>query len=154
MKKNKTLFAKKEGFKRDWFIVDAGDKVLGRVAVKVATYLCGKHKPIFTSHVDCGDFIVVVNADKIRVTGKKESQKTYFRHSGYPGGARLITFEKMMQKDPTKVIRHAVAGMLPKNRLGRQMITKLKVYVGDQHPHGAQKPKNLRCSKYGRKKEI
>lgn len=143
MKKNKTVYAKKETIKRDWFIADAKGKVLGRLAAKLATYLRGKHKPIYTPHVDCGDFLVLINAEKIRVTGKKTKQKTYFTHSGYPGGMKLLNFEKMMEKDPVKVIKLAVSGMLPKNRLGRQMIKKLKVYVGSDHPHKAQNPQKL-----------
>ena len=143
MKKNKTVFARKENFKRDWYVMDVGGKVLGRAATKIAAYLRGKHKAIFTPHVDCGDFIVVTNAARIRVTGKKDKQKTYFTHSGYPGGAKLLSFEKMMEKDPVKVIQHAVAGMLPKNRLGKQMIKKLKIYTGAEHPYGPRKPQKL-----------
>ena len=139
MKKNRTVFAKKEGFKRDWYVLDAGGQVLGRLATKVATYLRGKHKAIFSPQVDCGDFVVVINAARVRVTGKKDKQKTYFTHSGYPGGDKLLTFEKMMEKDPARVVTHAVAGMLPKNRLGRQLIKKLKVYTGAKHPHSTQK---------------
>ncbi len=143
MKKNKTIFAKKEEMKRDWYLVDAANKVLGRMSTKIAVYLRGKHKPIFSSHVDCGDYVVVINADKIRVTGKKGKQKIYFTHSGYPGGKKLLTFEKMMEKSPEKVILHAVAGMLPKNRLGRKMLKKLRVYAGDKHPHQAHKLNKL-----------
>lgn len=143
MKKNKTIFAKKEEMKRDWYVVDAADKVLGRISTKIATYLRGKHKPIFSPQVDCGDYVVIINADKVRVTGKKERQKLYFTHSGYPGGQKLLSFEKMMEKSPEKVILHAVAGMLPKNRLGRQILKKLKVYVGEKHPHQAQKLNKL-----------
>src|SRR3989339_162291 len=143
MKKNKTVYAKKETIKRDWFIADAAGQGLGRLAVKLAARLRGKHKPIYSPHVDCGDFLVLINADKIRVTGKKSKQKIYFTHSGYPGGAKMLSFEKMMEKDPTKVIRLAVSGMLPKNRLGRQMIKKLKIYVGSDHPHQAQNPQKF-----------
>ncbi len=143
MKKNKTIFAKKEVLKRDWYVVDAANKVLGRMSTKIATYLRGKHKPIFSPHVDCGDYVVVVNAAKVQVTGKKEQKKLYFTHSGYPGGQKLLSFEKMMEKSPEKVILHAVAGMLPKNRLGRQILKKLKVYAGDKHPHQAQKLNKL-----------
>jgi large subunit ribosomal protein L13 len=143
MKRNKTVFAKKEGIKRDWYVVDAANKVLGRMSTKLATYLRGKHKPIFSPHVDCGDYVVVVNAAKVQVTGKKEQKKLYFTHSGYPGGQKLLSFEKMMEKSPEKVILHAVAGMLPKNRLGRQILKKLKVYAGDKHPHQAQKLNKL-----------
>lgn len=143
MKKNRTVFARKEGFKRDWYVVDASGKVLGRMSTKIATYLRGKHKPIFSPQADCGDFVVVINAAKLRVTGKKREQKLYFTHSGYPGGDKLLSFEKMMEKDPKKVLRLAVAGMLPKNRLSRQIIKKLKIYAGDKHPHQAQKMQKL-----------
>jgi large subunit ribosomal protein L13 len=143
MKKNRTIYANKVDFKRDWYVLDASGQVLGRMATKLATYLRGKHKPIFSPHVDCGDFIVVINAAKVRVTGKKKKQKTYFTHSGYPGGDKLLTFEKMMEKDPTKVVMHSVSGMLPKNRLGKQMIKKLKVYAGATHPHSMQKLQKL-----------
>ena len=143
MKKNKTVYAKKETIKRDWFIADAAGQVLGRLDVKLAAWLRGKNKPIYSPHVDCGDFLVLINADKIRVTGKKSKQKIYFTHSGYPGGAKMLSFEKMMEKDPTKVISLAVSGMLPKNRLGRQMIKKLKIYVGSDHPHQAQNPQKF-----------
>jgi len=141
MKKGpKTKFVKKEEAQRNWYIMDVSGKVLGRVATKIAAYLRGKHKPQFTPHVDCGDFIIVINAEKIRVTGSKEEQKIYFRHSDYPGGARYTPFTKT---DPAKVIEHAVRGMLPKNRLGRKMFGKLKVYKGAKHPHLAQQAKNL-----------
>ena len=139
MKKNKTIFAKNETLKRDWFLMDASGKTLGRMATRLAVYLRGKHKPIFTPHVDCGDYIVVVNAAKVRLTGKKAESKLYFSHSGYPGGQKLITFEKMLEKSPEKVVRLAVAGMLPKNRLGRKIIKKLKIYAGEAHPHQTQK---------------
>ena len=135
-----TRYEKKETVKQDWYVVDLTNKTLGRAATKIATYLRGKHKTTFTPHVDCGDFIVVINADKFRVTGKKMDQKIYFRHSDYPGGAKYVPLKKM---DPVKVEQQAVKGMLPKNRLGRQMFTKLKVYVGTNHPHEAQKPKDL-----------
>jgi large subunit ribosomal protein L13 len=143
MKKNRTVYARKETLKRDWYLVDAAGKVLGRVATKLATYLRGKHKPIFSPHVDCGDFIVVINADKIKVTGDKEKQKTYFSHSGYPGGDKLISFEKLLERSPEKVVQLAVSGMLPKNRLGRQMIKKLKIYAGEKHPHLSHKIQKL-----------
>jgi large subunit ribosomal protein L13 len=143
MKRNKTVFAKKESVKRDWYLLDASGKVLGRMATKLAVYLRGKHKPIFTPSVDCGDFIVVVNAAKVRLTGKKAEQKIYFTHSGYPGGAKSLTFEKMMGKSPERVVRLAVEGMLPKNRLGRQMIKKLKIYAGTEHPHKSVKLQKL-----------
>ncbi len=143
MKRNKTIYARKETLLRAWYLVDADGKILGRIATKIAAYLRGKHKTIFTPSVDCGDFIVVVNADKVRVTGRKNKQKMYFTHSGYPGGDTMTSFEKLMSKDPAKVIRHAVSGMLPKNRLGRQIIKKLKVYSGKEHPHQAQKIQKL-----------
>jgi large subunit ribosomal protein L13 len=143
MKKNRTVFAKKENFKREWYVVDATGKPLGRLATKIATYLRGKHKTCFTSHVDCGDFVIVFNADKIKVSGKKELQKTYFTHSGYPHGAKTLNFEVMRERHPEKIIYLAVAGMLPKNRLGRQMIKKLKVYAAGSHPHKEQKIQEL-----------
>lgn len=143
MKKNKTVYAKKDSVKRDWYIMDASGKTLGRMAVKLATYLRGKHKPIFSPHVDCGDYVVVINAARVWVSGKKKEQKTYFTHSGYPGGQKLLSFEEMIKRNPEKVIRLSVAGMLPKNRLGRQIIKKLKIYAGDKHPHRAQKMQKL-----------
>ena len=143
MKKNKTVYAKKQTVKKEWYVVDAGEKILGRVATKVALYLRGKHKPIFTPHTDCGDYIVIINADRIRLSGKKAGSKLYFSHSGYPGGMKLVTFEKMMVKDPRKVVRLAVEGMLPKSRLGKKMINNLKIYVGKDHPHQAQKLQKL-----------
>jgi large subunit ribosomal protein L13 len=143
MKKNKTVYAKKDSIKRKWYIVDASGKTLGRMAVKLATYLRGKHKPIFSPHVDCGDYVVVINAARVWVSGKKREQKTYFTHSGYPGGQKLLSFEEMIKRNPEKVIRLSVAGMLPKNRLGRQIIKKLKIYAGDMHPHKAQKTQKL-----------
>ena len=115
----------------------------GRMSTKIATYLRGKHKPIFSPQADCGEFVVVINAAKLRVTGKKREQKLYFTHSGYPGGDKLLSFEKMMEKDPERVLRLAVAGMLPKNRLGRQVIKKLKIYAGEKHPHQAHKMQKL-----------
>jgi large subunit ribosomal protein L13 len=131
MKKRKTIFAKKEGFSRKWYRVDATGEVLGRLATKVAVYLRGKHKPIFTPQTDCGDFIVVVNADKVRLTGKKVKDKMYFTHSGFPGGDKLISFEKLTETQPEKAIRLAVQGMLPHNRLGAQVLSKLKIYQGE-----------------------
>ncbi len=143
MKKNRTTFAKKETMKRDWYTVDASGKRLGRIATRIAACLRGKHKSIFTPHVDCGDFVVVVNAARVAVTGKKGLQKTYFTHSGYPAGDKTLTFAKMMEKSPEKVIRLSVAGMLPKNRLGRQMLKKLKIYAGAKHPHQVKNIKKL-----------
>lgn len=128
---------------KNWHVVNAAGQVLGRVATKVATVLMGKHKPTYTAHVDIGDFVVVVNADKIRVTGRKASQKMYYRHSGFPGGLKKRTFKEQMGHDSTKVIRLAVQNMLPKNKLGRTRLTKLKVYAGELHPHEAQDPKPL-----------
>ncbi|MFC2082389.1 50S ribosomal protein L13 [Bacteroidota bacterium] len=144
MKQEKiTRFVKTEDADRKWFIVDAQDQILGRLATRIARVIRGKHKPIFTPNMDTGDFVVVINADKIRMTGKRELQKTYFSHSGYPGGVRVRSFAEMMEKQPEEVIRKAVKGMLPKNRLGRQLIKKLKVYAGEAHPHAAQKPEQL-----------
>jgi large subunit ribosomal protein L13 len=143
MKKNRTVYAKKEEIKRDWYMLDAAGQILGRMATRVAAVLRGKHKPIFTPSVDCGDFVVVVNADKVRISGKKSEQKIYFSHSGYPGGAKYLTFEEMMERKPEEVVRHAIAGMLPKGRLGRKMIKKLKVYVGAEHPHTMHKLQKL-----------
>ncbi|MBW2637444.1 MAG: 50S ribosomal protein L13 [Deltaproteobacteria bacterium] len=139
----KTYSAKTEEVSRDWYVVDASDKVLGRLAAEIAVRLRGKHKPIYTPHVDTGDFIVVVNADKITLTGNKLKQKIYYRHSGYPGGLKSTTAEKMREKKPENLLRIAVKGMLPKNRLGRQMLGKLKIYCGDEHPHNAQKTQIL-----------
>ncbi|MEA3471781.1 MAG: 50S ribosomal protein L13 [Thermodesulfobacteriota bacterium] len=139
----KTYSAKKEDVSRAWYIVDARDKVLGRLAAEIASRLRGKHKPIYTPHVDTGDFVVVVNADKITLTGDKLKKKVYYRHSGYPGGIKSTTAEKMREKKPGNLLRLAVRGMLPKNRLGRQMLTKLKIYSGNEHPHNAQTPQIL-----------
>lgn len=139
----KTFSAKPQEVERDWYVIDATDKVLGRVAVEVARRLRGKHKPIFTPHVDTGDFIVVVNVDRIKVTGNKASQKTYYRHSGYPGGIYSTTYEKLHARFPGRVLETAVKGMLPKGPLGYAMLKKLKVYAGAQHPHSAQQPKAL-----------
>jgi large subunit ribosomal protein L13 len=125
---------------RRWFVIDARDKVLGRVASEAAKMLRGKNKPSFTPHVDCGDFVVIVNAELIKLTGPKEKTKVYYRHSGFPGGIREQTAEKMRATHPERLLRLAVTGMLPKNRLGRRLATKLKIYVGPQHPHAAQQP--------------
>ena len=134
----KTYSVKKSDIEHQWHVIDASGKVLGRLATQVASLLMGKHKPIFTRNLDVGDFVVVINADKVRVTGDKAQQKTYYRHSGYPGGLKSINYEKMMQTHPTRIIEHAVKGMLPHNRLGASMIKKLKVYTGGNHPHLAQ----------------
>ncbi len=129
--------------KRDWYVVDATDKVLGRLATELARRLRGKHKVTYTSHMDTGDYIVVVNAEKIRVTGNKARDKIYYRHSGFPGGLKQITFEKLQQKSPETIIQRAVKGMLPKGPLGRAMFKKLKVYAGPDHRHAAQQPIQL-----------
>ena len=139
----KTYSAKAEEIARGWFLVDAQGKVLGRLATQIAARLRGKHKPEFTPHVDTGDFIVVVNAAKIRVTGRKAERKTYYRHTGYPGGIRTTSFEDLQAKHPTRALEHAVKGMLPKGPLGYAMFRKLKVYADDKHPHTAQQPKAL-----------
>jgi len=139
----KTFFAKPHEVRRDWFVVDANDKVLGRLAAEIASRLRGKHKPEFTPHVDTGDFIVVVNAAKIRVTGAKALDKKYYRHSGYPGGISETTFGKMQERFPGRALEKAVKGMLPKGPLGYAMIKKLKVYAEASHPHTAQQPKAL-----------
>ena len=136
----KTFSAKPAEVKRDWLLVDASDKTLGRLASEIATRLRGKHKPIYTPHVDTGDYIVVVNAEKVRTTGNKELAKTYYRHSGYPGGLKETTLQKMRESRPERVLELAVKGMLPKNALGRAMFKKLKVYTGDEHPHASQQP--------------
>ena len=139
----KTYHAKPGEVEREWVLIDATDQVLGRVATKAAQILKGKHKPQYTPHVDTGDFVVVVNADKIRVTGAKTTDKVYSRHSGFPGGLKQETFEEAMAKHPERVIEHAVKGMLPKNTLGRAMGKKLKVYAGPDHPHTAQNPRKI-----------
>lgn len=139
----KTFSAKPHEVRRDWFVVDATDKVLGRLATEIARRLRGKHKPEYTPHVDTGDYIVVVNVEKVRVTGDKAEQKVYYRHSGYPGGIYEDTFTKLQQRAPGRVLEKAVKGMLPKGPLGYAMIKKLKVYAGGSHPHAAQQPKSL-----------
>jgi large subunit ribosomal protein L13 len=138
----KTQSFKKEETQHNWVIVDASDKVLGRLASKIADKLRGKDKPIFTPHVDCGDFVVVVNAEKIKVTGNKFEDKKYYTHSLYPGGLKTKTFKDMNASKPEKVIELAVKGMLPKNKLSNQIIKKLKIYAGSEHPHEAQQPVN------------
>lgn len=139
----KTFSAKPETVERDWFVVDATDKVLGRIATEIASRLRGKHKPEYTPHVDTGDYIVVVNAEKVRVTGNKAKDKKYYHHTGYIGGIKEISFEKLIEKAPERALETAVKGMLPKGPLGRAMLKKLKVYAGNQHPHGAQQPREL-----------
>ena len=139
----KTYSAKPSEVTRDWYIVDASDKVLGRLASEIAHRLRGKHKPEFTRHIDTGDFIVVVNVEKLRVTGNKAKDKVYNRHSGYPGGLYTTNFEKMQAKHPARVLEKAVKGMLPKGPLGYAMLKKMKAYAGTDHPHTAQQPKTL-----------
>ena len=141
--KKYTYSAKQSDIKEKWIVVDAKDAVLGRLASNIAARLRGKHNPLFTPHVDSGDWVVVVNADKIVLTGRKWQKKIYYRHSGYIGGLKMITAQKLMEKRPEDLIRFAVKGMLPKNRLGRKLFKKLKVYSGDQHPHAAQQPEAL-----------
>ncbi len=144
MLRMKTYFPQSHNVKDvEWHVVDANGKVLGRLATQIATVLRGKHRPNFTPYADLGYRVAVVNAEKIVVTGKKEEQKTYFRHTGYPGGTKFRTFKEQMQKKPEDIIRFAVKGMLPKNRLGRKLMSRLKIYVGPNHPHQAQQPKIL-----------
>ncbi len=134
----KTYSTKASDIERQWHVIDASGKVLGRLATQAASLLMGKHKPIFSRHLDTGDFVVIINADKVRFTGNKAEQKLYYRHSGYPGGLKSISLEKMLETNPSRVIEHAVKGMLPHNRLGAQMMKKLRVYAGEEHPHLAQ----------------
>ncbi|MEN8192357.1 MAG: 50S ribosomal protein L13 [Bacteroidota bacterium] len=144
MKQEKlTKFIKTEDADKKWYVIDATDQVLGRLATKAAGVIRGKNKPIFTPNMDTGDFVIVINAEKVKMTGKRELQKTYFRHSGYPGGGKTTSYAELMEKKPESVIERAVKGMLPKNRLGRRLNKKLKVYVGADHPHQAQKPEPL-----------
>lgn len=138
-----TRFVKSEDAQQKWYVIDAEDQVLGRLASKVAFYIRGKHKPVFTPNMDTGDHVIVINADKIKMTGKRELMKTYLRHTGYPGGQREMTFREAMEKKPEFIIQHAVRGMLPKTRLGNKLIKKLKVYTGNEHPHFAQQPETL-----------
>ena len=135
---------------RRWFVIDARDQVLGRVATEAARLLRGKTKPSFTPHVDCGDFVVIVNADHVKLTGNKEKTKVYYRHSGYPGGIRAQTAERLRSAHPERLLRLAITGMLPKNRLGRRLATKLKVYAGAEHPHAAQQPATITRPAAGR----
>jgi large subunit ribosomal protein L13 len=139
----KTYVTKKENVQREWYVVDAAGQTLGRLAAQVARMLRGKHKPTYSPSIDTGDYVIVVNAEKIHVTGRKLDQKIYYRYTGYPGGLREVTLRNLLQKHPTRVIEHAVRGMLPKNRLGRRMFKKLKVYAGPEHPHEAQQPESL-----------
>jgi large subunit ribosomal protein L13 len=139
----KTYSVKAGEIERDWLVIDAQDQVLGRLATRVAAILRGKHKPTFSPHLDVGDYVVVVNAKGVRLTGRKADQKEYFRHSGFMGGERFIPFRTMMARHPERVVEMAVKGMLPKNALGRQMYSKLRVYAGPEHPHGPQSPKQI-----------
>lgn len=139
----KTFSAKKEEVVRDWYLVNADGKILGRLASEIAKRLRGKHKPVFTPHLDTGDFIVVINADKVLLTGKKLTDKMYYHHTGYPGGIRSISAGRLLKEKPERVLINAVKGMLPKNSLGRQALKKLKVYAGSEHPHKAQMPRVL-----------
>lgn len=142
-KKLKTYSPKPNDIEQKWFIIDANGQVLGRLATKIAQVLRGKHKPLWAPHMDCGDFIVVVNADKVRITGRKMIQKSYVHHTGYPGGLRHTSIARIMSDKPEYILMHAVRGMLPHNRLGRQMLKKLKIYTKVEHPHSAQKPEPL-----------
>ncbi len=139
----KTYFANSGNIENKWYVVDATDKVLGRLATQVAKVLRGKNKPEFTPHADAGDYVIILNAEKIRVTGSKADDKVYYSHTGFPGGIKDITFNKLLEKDATQIIEKAVKGMMPKNPLGRSMLSKLKVYVGGEHPHVAQQPVEL-----------
>ena len=139
----KTYSARPGDVSRNWLVVDAEGQTLGRMASAIATRLRGKHKAEYTPHVDTGDFVVVINADKLRVTGKKATDKFYHSHSGYPGGLKSISFEQLFAKSPARVVRLAVRGMMPRNRLGRAMLKKLKIYAGGEHPHAAQQPRTL-----------
>jgi large subunit ribosomal protein L13 len=140
----KTYSPKASEIQRDWYIVDAQDQTLGRISTRIASVLKGKHKPVYATHMDMGDFVIVVNAEKIRVTGNKETQKLYYRHSQFPGGFRSTPLRDQLKKHPTRPLEHAVRNMLPKNALGDAMFKKLKVYAGPDHPHTAQKPQPLR----------
>jgi len=139
----KTYTAKKGEYQKNWYLIDAEDEVLGRVASSVASLLRGKHKTNYTPHEDMGDNVIIINSDKVRLTGNKHLQKAYYRHSGYPGGIKQTGFLDMMKKDPTFAMRNAVKGMLPKNRLGRRQLLHVKIYAGDKHPHEAQKPEKV-----------
>lgn len=144
---NKTYLPPVDTIEQDWYVVDAAEQPLGRLATEIARVLRGKHKPTFTPHLDTGDFVIVVNADKVMVTGRKADQKLYRRHSGRPGGMKVETFRQLQARIPERIIETAVRGMLPKNRLGRKLFTKLKVYAGATHPHQAQQPQPLTIQK-------
>ncbi|PDW04179.1 50S ribosomal protein L13 [Candidatus Viridilinea mediisalina] len=137
----KTYHQKASEIERDWYVVDATDEVLGRLSTQIATLLRGKHKPTYTPSNDGGDFVVVVNCEKIKIMGKKADQKVYYRHSGYPGGIKATPYKMMLAKHPDRILRTAVKGMLPKNRMGRRLLSKLRIYAGPDHPHAAQQPK-------------
>ncbi len=139
----KTYMAKAESVERNWYVIDAEDKILGRLATEVATILRGKHKPTFTPHVDCGDHVIIINAEKVRVTGKKADQKLYRKHSMYPGGLKEVPYKKMMEKKPEFIVYEAIRGMIPHNALGSKVIKKLRVYKGSEHNHQAQCPTTL-----------
>ena len=141
---DRTYMPRKEEIERQWFVVDAKDEILGRLATEIARILRGKHKPRYTPHADMGDHVIVINADKIRVTGRKADQKVYYRHTGYAGGIRSTSYREVMDKHPERILRKAIWGMLPHNPLGRTMFKKLRVYAGDEHPHQAQKPAALK----------
>ena len=139
----KTFNLKKEEIKRKWFLINAEGKILGRLSTEIAKILRGKNKPIFTPHVDCGDYVIVINVDKIKVTGDKIDKKKYYRHSGYIGNLKVKNLKEMMEKSPELVLRNSVKGMIPHNILGRKVIKKLKIYTGENHPHGAQNPEKI-----------
>ena len=139
----KTLSIKKDQIERDWYVVDASDQKLGRLASNVAQVIRGKHKPLYTPNLDMGDFVVIINADRVILSGKKEDQKSYWRHTGFPGGQKTVNYKLMKEKYPDRIITSAVKGMLPHNRLGRKLLTHLKVYSGSEHPHSSQQPKSL-----------
>jgi large subunit ribosomal protein L13 len=139
----KTIFVKQKDVEKKWYIIDAAGKRLGRLAVKVATILRGKHKPIFSPHMDNGDYVIVINAEKVQLTGRKRTEKVYYRHSGYPGGLKSESFSKIIQRKPTFPVEHAIKGMLPKGPLGRKLFTHVKIYSGGDHPHKSQKPEEL-----------
>lgn len=139
----KTFTIKQQDIQKTWYLVDANDKIVGRLASKIAAILRGKNKPVFTPHMDTGDNIIVINAEKVRLTGKKWTDKTYYHHTHYPGGIKSITAEKLMEKKPTEVLKHAVKGMLPKNSLGAQLLRNLRIYAGDDHPHSGQTPEKI-----------
>lgn len=143
----KTYTVKGDYTDRKWYIMDAEGQVLGRMASQIASILRGKHKPVYSPHLDLGDFVIVINAEKIRLSGKKQEQKVYYHHSGYPGGLKAVPFSKMMEKKPERILEKAVKGMLPHNKLGRKMYKKLKIYVGSEHPHKAQQPEKYELKK-------